>query len=133
MTDEQGPGEGAIYHIRVRGDRRCATLLQDSVGEEQADPFDGFVLVPRDSGEILLTGPVADQAALHRVLAGLRDAGLNLVFVARVDCPCPKRKCPRHGHCQECAAYHSAKGGLSYCFREGNRWDRRCAAFAKSI
>ncbi len=133
MTDEQGPGESAIYHIRVRGNHRGASSLQDLIGEGQADPFDGLVFASRDSGEILLTGAMVDQAALHRVLVRLRDAGLTLSFVARIDCPCPKRKCPRHGHCQECAAYHSAKGGLSYCFRKGNRWDKRCAAFAKTI
>jgi hypothetical protein len=35
----------------------------------------------------------------------------------RDDCPCPKRKCERHGHCDECRAYHGRKGKLPRCER----------------
>jgi hypothetical protein len=30
----------------------------------------------------------------------------------KVDCPCPKKKCEQYGHCNECRAYHDAKGKL---------------------
>jgi predicted CXXCH cytochrome family protein len=33
------------------------------------------------------------------------------------DCSCPKKKCVRHGKCQECHDYHGAKGKLPYCLR----------------
>ena len=36
-------------------------------------------------GETLLTGPVADQAALHGVLKNVRDVGMPLLSVSRVD------------------------------------------------
>jgi hypothetical protein len=39
----------------------------------------------------------------------------------RSDCPCPKKKCPRHGYCEECEAYHGAKGKLPYCTRKKNK------------
>jgi hypothetical protein len=35
----------------------------------------------------------------------------------REDCPCPKKKCVRHGKCDECTRYHGAKGKLPYCKR----------------
>jgi hypothetical protein len=38
-----------------------------------------------ESGETLLTGPVADQAALHGLLRKVRDLGLPLLSVNRVE------------------------------------------------
>jgi hypothetical protein len=35
----------------------------------------------------------------------------------RQDCPCPKKKCERHGKCEECTAHHAKKGKLPYCKR----------------
>ena len=121
MADRQG-----IYHIRVEG----------SLDEKWADWFEGFVMAARSvtrppNGETLLAGPVADQAALHGVLAKLRDLNVPLLLLAQADCPCPKR-CPRHGQCQACAAYHGAKGKLPYCFRSKTRWERHCMALLEA-
>ena len=122
MSSERTSGEQTIYHIRVRG----------AVDKRWADWFGGFVIASRADGETLLTGPVLDQAALHGVLSRIRDLGLPLLLAVQTDCPCPKTSCPRHGRCEECAAYHSAKGKLSYCFRRKTRWDRRCAALTSA-
>lgn len=122
MTDEQLSAERCIYHIRVRG----------NLDPKWADWFDEFVIASRASGQTLLTGPVADQAALYGVLSKIRDLGLPLLLSVQTDCPCPKGKCPRRGRCQECAAYHGAKGKLPYCFREKSRWDKQCAALTES-
>ena len=37
------------------------------------------------NGEALLSGPVADQAALHGLLIKIRDLGLPLLSVLRVE------------------------------------------------
>jgi hypothetical protein len=34
------------------------------------------------------------------------------------ECPCKKKKCPRHGNCEECIPYHKNKGQLPYCERK---------------
>jgi hypothetical protein len=47
--------------------------------------FDGLTLTHRDDGSTALHGPLADQAALHGVLQKLRDVGLPLLSVTRVD------------------------------------------------
>jgi hypothetical protein len=107
-----------IYHIRVKG----------NLDEKWADWFDGFVMTSRNSGETLLSGAATDQAALHGVLGKIRSLGLPLLLVVQTACPCPKKSCPRRGHCRECAAYHGAKAGLPFCFRERNKWDKRCTA-----
>ncbi len=60
----------ATYCIRVRG----------QLGPEWADWFEGLAPASAD-GETRLEGPLADQAALHGVLAKLRDLGLPLIAV----------------------------------------------------
>ena len=65
----------AVYQINVKG-------LLDS---KWSDWFDGFAITPMGNGETLLTGPVADQAALHGLLNKIRDIGLPLLSVNMVD------------------------------------------------
>ena len=62
------------YEIRLQGrlDPRWSTR------------FDGLTLTT-DDGCTLLRGPVVDQAALHGLLHQLRDIGLPLVSVTRVE------------------------------------------------
>ena len=111
-----------IYHIRVRG----------NLDEKWTDWIEGFVMASRENGETLLSGAVVDQAALHGVLAKIHGLGLPLLLVARTGCPCSKKSCPRRGQCNECAAYHGAKGQLPYCFRARTRWDKKCIALTEA-
>ena len=64
-----------IYQIRVKG----------HLGSQWKDWFGGLTVTLEDNGETLLTGPVADQAALHGLLRRVRDLGIPLVSVVRVD------------------------------------------------
>jgi hypothetical protein len=118
MAHTQEGISGQIYHIRVKGE----------LDAKWDDWFEGFVMAARDNGETLLSGPVADQAALHGVLAKIHGLGLPLLLVAQADCPCPSTKCPRRGRCRECAAHYGAKGKLPFCLRARTRWDRQCTA-----
>ena len=122
MTDTGLPVQAAIYHIRVKG----------ILDPKWSDWFEGFVMTSRDNGETLLSGPVMDQAALYGVLGKIHNLGLPLLLVVQAGCPCSKKNCPRRGKCQECAAYHGAKGKLPYCFRAKTRWDKQCEVFTKS-
>lgn len=45
--------------------------------------FEGLDIRCDPDGESTLSGPLADQAALHGVLAKIRDLNLNLVSVNR--------------------------------------------------
>ena len=47
--------------------------------------FDGMTLTPGDDGTTVLHGPVVDQAALHGLLARLRDLGLPLISVRQME------------------------------------------------
>ena len=62
------------YEIRVSG----------HLGSRWAAWFDGLSLTAEDDGVTLISGPVIDQAALHGLLAKLRDLGLPLVSLVRL-------------------------------------------------
>jgi len=48
------------------------------------EAFEGMQLTLTRRGETLITGVVADQAALHGLLARIRDLNLTLISVIRV-------------------------------------------------
>lgn len=64
-----------VYQIRVEG----------SLGEEWADWFVGLNITLQENGDTLFTGPVVDQSALFGLLKRVRDLGMTLVSVNRVE------------------------------------------------
>jgi hypothetical protein len=46
--------------------------------------FEGLEVTSDERGQTLIAGPVVDQAALHGLLAKVRDLGLPLISVRRV-------------------------------------------------
>ncbi len=75
MSDGRIFDEPNIYQIRVKG----------HLDLKWSDWFDGFVITAQANNETLLTGSVTDQAALHGVLAKLRDLGLPILLVERLE------------------------------------------------
>ncbi len=49
--------------------------------QQWTDWFEGLIITLEEDGCTLLTGPIADQAALHGFLKKVRDLGLVLVSV----------------------------------------------------
>ncbi len=47
--------------------------------------FDGLTVSQDSDGTTVISGPIADQSALHGVLQRVRDLGLPLVTVTRLD------------------------------------------------
>ncbi len=64
---------GDTYRIFVGG----------HLDDRWSDWLDGLVIRRQDDGTTALVGPVVDQAALHGVLARIRDLGLPLLSVTR--------------------------------------------------
>jgi hypothetical protein len=61
----------AQYEIRVRG----------NLDRHWSGWFDGLQVSSDAPGQTLITGPIVDQAALHGLLAKVRDLGLPLLSV----------------------------------------------------
>jgi hypothetical protein len=68
------PREQMVYQIRFTG----------HLGRDWNDWFEGLSITLQDNGETLLSGPVTDQAALHGLLRKVRDLGLPLLSVIRL-------------------------------------------------
>jgi hypothetical protein len=75
MTNGREFSRPARYEIRVKG----------SLEPRWSEWFDGFRLVQHADGETTLSGQVADQPALHGLLAKVRDLGLPLLSVVRIE------------------------------------------------
>ena len=63
-----------IYEIRIAG----------HLSPQWMDWFEGLTVTLEDDGNTLLSGSVADQAALHGLLKKVRDLGMSLVSVNQV-------------------------------------------------
>lgn len=66
--------KGMIYEIRIR----------DRLDEDWVEWFDTMTLTHTSEGQTILTGPVADQAALHGLLSRISDLNLTLISVTQV-------------------------------------------------
>lgn len=76
-----GGCDGAgFYEIRVEG----------RLGQRWSSAFDGLEVVATDDGTTVIRGPVVDQSALHGLLHRLRDIGVDLVSLARVEDQSPE-------------------------------------------
>ncbi len=69
------------YVIRIKG----------HLTSSWSEAFDGMQITQTRNGETLITGAVADQSALHGLLATLRDLNLTLISVTRVKRGLPAR------------------------------------------
>ena len=78
MTDSPFT-ESARYVIQIKG----------HLGQDWSKWFDDLGLVTDYASDgvpiTALSGPIPDQAALHSVLAKIRDLGLELISVERPD------------------------------------------------
>jgi predicted mannosyl-3-phosphoglycerate phosphatase (HAD superfamily) len=52
------------------------------INQQWSEWFDGLTISHSDRNETILTGPVADQAALYGIISHLRDLGLPLISVS---------------------------------------------------
>ena len=58
--------------------------LQGQLDTRWASWFDGLAITQTEEGDTLITGPVADQAALHGLLKKVRDLGIPLRSVSHI-------------------------------------------------
>ena len=66
-----------LYQIKIKG----------HLDSNWAGWFDGFQVNTEENGHTLLTGEVADQAALHGLLRKVRNSGMTLLSVNQINPP----------------------------------------------
>ena len=72
---ESNADQPMIYQIRIKG----------HLSLQWTEWFAGLTITLEEDGNTLLTGPVIDQAALHGLLKKVRDLGMPLLSVNRVN------------------------------------------------
>jgi hypothetical protein len=81
MSDHHpGLGDTSAYRIRTQG----------HISDRWSDWFEGFDLRHDTDGTTVISSPALDQAALHGLLAKVRDLGLPLVSVTRIASVAPQ-------------------------------------------
>ena len=74
---------------RIDGDRheagRYEIRLKGHLDGRWAAWFDGLSLSRESDGSTIIHGSIADQAALHGLLQKVRDTGLPLISVTRIE------------------------------------------------
>ena len=74
-SSESEAGQPIIYQIRIKG----------HLGRQWTVWFEGVSIILEEDGNTLLTGPVVDQAALYGLLKKVRDLGMPLLSVNRIN------------------------------------------------
>ncbi len=74
-TSTEDYHEPGRYEIRIIG----------HLDNRWADWFEGLTITLEDNGETLLAGSIVDQAALHGLLRKVRDLGMPLISVKRIE------------------------------------------------
>lgn len=69
------PIQPMVFRIRIKG----------HWNDLWTDWFEGMTISLEENGDTLLTGPVVDQATLYGLLRRVRDVGMPLVSVNRVE------------------------------------------------
>jgi hypothetical protein len=75
LNPESDSSQPLVYQIRIKG----------HLDRKWRDWFEGLSITLEDNGDTLITGPVVDQAALHGLVKKVRDLGLPLISVNRLD------------------------------------------------
>ena len=75
MSEISAADEACRYDIRVKGHLETRWTAW----------FDGLTLTKCGDGTTVIHGPVVDQSTLHGLLQKVRDMGLALISVTRVE------------------------------------------------
>jgi hypothetical protein len=75
LRNKNNPSQPTFYRIRIKG----------QLDPRWTDWFEGLTITWEAGGDMLLTGPVVDQAELHGLLKKVRDLGMPLVSVCPVE------------------------------------------------
>ncbi len=77
-------GDNQTFDEKDNQYQRYEIRLKGHLDDRWAEWFEGLTITLEENGDTLLTGSLVDQAALHGSLRKVRDLGLSLVSVNRI-------------------------------------------------
>ena len=75
LNPETDTSQGLVYQIRIKG----------HLSSRWTEMFESLSITLEEGGITILTGPVVDQAALYGLLRKVRDLGMPLISVSRIN------------------------------------------------
>lgn len=75
LPEDSNLSQLLVYQIRIEG----------HLGDQWTDWCPGLAITLEENGDTLLTGPIVDQAALFGLLKKVRDLGIPLVSINRLE------------------------------------------------
>jgi len=69
------PNKRTAVHYRIR--------VKGHLGQQWSEWFDRMTITLEVDGTTTLSGPIADQAALHGLLVRVRDLGMELISISQ--------------------------------------------------
>ena len=75
LNRKTNSSQAMVYQIRLQG----------HLGRQWTEWFGGLAIILKENGDTLLTGLVVDQSALHGLLRKVRDLGMPLLSVNRIE------------------------------------------------
>jgi hypothetical protein len=75
LNPKTDSSEATVYQIRIKG----------HLGHQWTAWFEGLTITLEDNGNTLLTGVIVDQSALYGLLKKVRDLGMALISVNRLE------------------------------------------------
>lgn len=80
-------GDGSSVAARLAGTVHYEIRIDGLLDQRWSTWFDRLRLTRQPGGVTVIVGPIADQTALHGLLAKVRDLGLPLISVRRIALP----------------------------------------------
>jgi hypothetical protein len=65
-------------------------IVQGHLDTDWSEELEGLTITHRSDGTSLLSGPLLDQSALHGLLLKVRDLGLQLLSLSRIEAQDPR-------------------------------------------
>ena len=85
MNEDRRQTPVSGHAVSEEGHGVCQIRVKGHLDDDWSEWFAGLSMTHEEDGTTVLTGPLADQPALHGLLIKIRDLGLVLISVNQVE------------------------------------------------
>jgi hypothetical protein len=76
-----------MSETRIGRPKYYAIHISEQIPEQWSAWFEGLIITDLEDNGAILSGPVADQSALHGLLNKVRDLNLSLISINQIENP----------------------------------------------